>query len=114
MVYERNYKSVKDQEVKGKIENMKDEKQRVKGKYIDEYSKIINGMKVQITETTKIGRDYEVLSFDRDYNPALPFIPNDGTYVNTYTTNVKGKDVTYIETTVIENQKVVKFTKSNS
>ena len=53
---------------------MKDTKKRDKGTYKEEYSKIINGTKVQITEITKVGRDYEILSFDRDYNPPVPYI----------------------------------------
>ena len=54
---------------------MKDEQKREKGKYIEEYSKIVNGVKVQITEETQVGRDYEILGFYRAYDPAIPFVP---------------------------------------
>ena len=90
---------------------MQDEKQRAKGKYTEKYSKIINGVKVQITEETKVGRDFEIMSFDRTYNPPIPYIPKDGTFVNTYCTNEKGKDIKVIETTIIENKKVISFNK---
>jgi len=53
---------------------MKDTKERKQGKYTDEYSKIVNGVKVQIKEDTVIGRDYEILSFSREYNPAVPYV----------------------------------------
>jgi len=52
---------------------MTDEKKREQGKYVDEYSKIIYGKKVQITETTVVGRGYEILSFAREYNPPLAY-----------------------------------------
>ncbi len=51
---------------------MKDEQKRKQGKYSDEYSKIVNGVKVQIKEETVVGRDYEIMSFYREYNPAVP------------------------------------------
>jgi hypothetical protein len=53
---------------------MIDEKKREQGKYIDKYSKIIHGKKVEITETTVVGRRYEVLSFAREYNPPVPYV----------------------------------------
>ena len=51
---------------------MKDSEKRDKGKYKDSFSKIINGTKVQITEETKVGRDFEILGFSRSYNPPVP------------------------------------------
>ena len=54
---------------------MKDEQKREKGKYIEEYSKIMNGVKVQVKEETQVGRDYEILGFSRAYDPAIPFVP---------------------------------------
>jgi len=52
---------------------MKDNEKRNAGKYKDEYSKIINGVKVRITEETVVGRDYEILSFARSYDPPIPY-----------------------------------------
>ena len=52
---------------------MKDTEQRPKGNYTEVYSKIINGVKVEITEETKVGRDFEIIGFSRSYNPAVPF-----------------------------------------
>jgi len=55
---------------------MKDTKERKQGKYSEEYSKIVNGVKVQIKEETIVGRDFEIMSFSRDYNPAVPSSTN--------------------------------------
>lgn len=52
---------------------MKDEQKRIKGTYTEVYSKIIYGVKVEITEETKVGRDFEIIGFSRGYNPAIPF-----------------------------------------
>jgi len=56
---------------------MKDEQKRKKGKYKEEYSKIIYGVKVHIIEELKIGRDYEILGFSRTYDPPIPYIKKD-------------------------------------
>ena len=55
---------------------MKDVKNRVKGKYTEEYSMIVYGVKVQIKEETVVGRDFEVMSFSREYNPPVPYKSN--------------------------------------
>ena len=52
--------------------HVKDIENREKGKYKEDYSKIINGTKVQITEETTVGRDFEILGFNRSYNPPVP------------------------------------------
>ena len=52
---------------------MKDKEKRTPGKYKEEYSKIIQGKKVHITEETVVGRDFEILSFSREYDPPLPY-----------------------------------------
>lgn len=93
---------------------MKDTKEREKGKYVDEYSKIINGKKVQIKETTTVGRGFEIMSFDREYNPSIPYKIKDGTYINSYSTKESGKNVNIVETTVISNGKVIDFIKTRS
>ena len=89
---------------------MIDEKQRPKGKYTDEYSEIIYGVKVHIKETTVVGRNFEVMNFAREYDPAIPYVATEGIHVNKYTTNVKGVDTNITETTVVnENGKVTSF-----
>ena len=50
---------------------MKDEERREKGKYTIKYSKNIDNKMYEITETTIIGRDFEILNFVREYNPPL-------------------------------------------
>lgn len=50
-----------------------DKDEREKGVYKEVYSKIIDGKKVEITEITKIGRDFVVINFERNYNPAIPY-----------------------------------------
>ena len=52
---------------------MIDTEKRNPGKYQDKYSKIINGVKVQIVEDTVVGRKFEILSFSREYHPPVPF-----------------------------------------
>jgi len=85
---------------------MIDIEKRNPGKYQGKYSKIVNGVKVQITEDTVVGRKFEILSFSREYNPAIPYIRRDGIKVNVYT----GKDkIKVTETTTIENGKVISF-----
>ena len=71
---------------------MQDEQKRESGKYVEEFSKVIYGVKVQIKETTVIGRDFEIMNFTREYEPAIPYIATEGEQVNTYTTKVKGND----------------------
>lgn len=46
----------------------KDSEQREKGIYKKEYVKTINGMEVKIEEITKIGREFIVISFERNYH----------------------------------------------
>jgi hypothetical protein len=53
---------------------MTDEKKRNPGKYSEEYSKIVHGKKVRIKETTVVGRKHEILSFTREFDPAVPFV----------------------------------------
>ena len=53
---------------------MIDTEKREKGTYVEEFSKIINGVKVQIKEETKVGRDFEIIGFTRNYNPAVPYV----------------------------------------
>jgi len=52
---------------------MIDVEKREPGKYKEEYSKIIHGIKVRITEETVVGRKFEILSFSREYDPAIPY-----------------------------------------
>jgi hypothetical protein len=52
---------------------VKDERKRAQGKYQEKFSKIIHGVKVQITEDTVVGRDYEILSWARSYDPPIPY-----------------------------------------
>ena len=52
---------------------MKDEKNREQGKYTEKYFKMYNGVNTEITEETKVGRDFEILSFARTYNPPVPY-----------------------------------------
>ena len=55
---------------------MIDEKKRNKGKYKETFSKIIDGKRVQITEETTIGRNFEILGFSRGYNPPIIYKSN--------------------------------------
>ena len=55
---------------------MVDEKKRAKGKYKEVYSKIIYGVKVEITEETFVGRNFEIMNFSREYNPPIPYKSN--------------------------------------
>ena len=87
---------------------MKDTEKRAKGKYKEVYSKIIDGVKVEITEETFIGRDYEVMNFAREYNPPVPYkMPSDGKYENTVTKTVKGKTFTTVTVFEIKDKKVI-------
>ncbi len=56
---------------------MKDKEKRIKGTYTEVYSKIINGVKVEITEETKVGRSFEIIGFSRGYNPPVPYKTKD-------------------------------------
>ncbi len=56
---------------------MKDEMKREKGKYVEQFSKTVDNREdvtvYKIIETTIVGRNYEVLSFVREYDPAIPY-----------------------------------------
>lgn len=51
-----------------------DNEKREKGQYDKVFTKIINGIETEITETTTIGRDFVIIKFERVYNPALEYI----------------------------------------
>ena len=53
---------------------MKDTQKREPGKYKEEYSMIFYGKKIHVIEEYTIGRNFEVLSFSREYNPPIPYI----------------------------------------
>ena len=46
-----------------------DSKQREKGIYKVKYTKTINEVEQEIVETTKIGRDFVIISTETTYNP---------------------------------------------
>jgi len=54
---------------------MKDEDKRPKGKYVISYEKTVNGIETTVTETTIVGKYFEVLSYQFDYNPPVPVLP---------------------------------------
>ena len=45
---------------------MKDTKKREKGKYKEDFVKIVNGQPYHMIEETTIGRDFEIISFSRE------------------------------------------------
>ena len=46
-----------------------DTEKREKGVYTKEYTEFIDSVQQKIVETTKIGRDYVIISFERTYSP---------------------------------------------
>lgn len=51
----------------------KDSEKRTKGTYKEVFTKTFNGVETEVTEVTTIGRDYVVIKFERNYNPALKY-----------------------------------------
>jgi len=54
---------------------MKDKEKRDKGKYTETFTKIVDGVTYTKVETTVIGRNSEIMNFQREYNPGIKF-PN--------------------------------------
>ena len=52
---------------------MKDVSERDKGKYEETYTITIDEVIYTITEVTVVGRNFEILSFTREYNPPLKY-----------------------------------------
>jgi hypothetical protein len=52
---------------------MKDTQERPKGRYEEVFEKIVNGEKFIMTETTIVGRDFEIMNFQREYKPGIKF-----------------------------------------
>jgi hypothetical protein len=54
---------------------MKDEYNREKGKYTETFTKVIDDVTYTKVETTVIGRNSEIMNFQREYTPGIKF-PN--------------------------------------
>jgi len=52
---------------------MKDKDNRDKGKYTETFTKIVDGVTYTKVETTVIGRNSEIMNFQREYNPGIKF-----------------------------------------
>ena len=52
---------------------MKDEQKRDKGRYEEVFTKVHNGETFIMIETTVVGRNYEVMNFQREYKPGIKF-----------------------------------------
>jgi len=52
---------------------MKDEMNRPKGKYTETFTKVYKGVTYTMTETTVIGRDSEIMNFQREYSPGIKY-----------------------------------------
>jgi len=52
---------------------MKDIEERSAGKYSEDRIEVIDNIKTEITETTIVGRNFEILNFVREYNPPIKF-----------------------------------------
>ncbi len=52
---------------------MKDEQEREQGRHIEVYEKVMNGVNQTITETTIVGKNFEVINFTREYNPGYVY-----------------------------------------
>ena len=50
---------------------MKDEMNRPKGKYTETFTKVHDGVTYTMTETTVIGRDFEIMNFQKEYSPGI-------------------------------------------
>ena len=56
---------------KGK--DMTDKEKRPKGNYTKVYTMIVDGVDYKVTEVTKVGRDFQIIGFERGYNPPIPY-----------------------------------------
>jgi len=52
---------------------MKDIEKREKGKYKKTFKKIIDSKEYTITEEYTIGRDFEIIGYSREFNPAITY-----------------------------------------
>jgi len=52
---------------------MKDEQKRDKGKYEEVFTKSYNGVTFTMIETTVVGRDYEIMNYQREFKPGIKF-----------------------------------------
>ena len=52
---------------------MKDEQEREKGKYEEKSTKVKDNVIYTMTETTVVGRDFEIMSYSREYTPGLKY-----------------------------------------
>lgn len=52
--------------------NVKDKETRPKGKYVKTFKKEVDKIIYTVTETTVVGRDFEIMNFQREYNPPIP------------------------------------------
>jgi len=52
---------------------MKDEQKRPKGRYEETFTKTVNGETFTMIETTTVGRDFEVMNYQREYKPGIKF-----------------------------------------
>ena len=52
---------------------MKDDKQREKGRYSETFTKVKDNVTYTMIETTIVGRDYEVMNYQREFNPGLKY-----------------------------------------
>lgn len=44
-----------------------------KGKYTETFTKVYKGVTYTMTETTVIGRDSEIMNFQREYSPGIKY-----------------------------------------
>jgi len=52
---------------------MKDDKKREKGKYTETYTKTRNGIVYTMIETVIVGRDFEIMNYQREYKPGIKY-----------------------------------------
>ena len=52
---------------------MKDTEKREKGKYTITYEIIQDDVTYNVIEVTTVGRDFEIMNFQREYQPPIPY-----------------------------------------
>ena len=52
---------------------MKDPEKRPKGKYQETFTKVKDSIIYTMVETVIIGRDFEIMNFQREYNPGMKY-----------------------------------------
>jgi len=52
---------------------MKDEQKRDKGKYTEIFTKEKDNVTYTMIETTVVGRNYEIMNYQREFNPGIKY-----------------------------------------